>query len=167
MRATTWSSPRHARTHRPYVGTPRYVCLEVVERPSASSLIVVSGFGARAQWYRNLRATPECRISSGPLRDQRATARFLPDDEADSVLARYQDNHPKAWERLRGAIEHAVGHSVRGLPTVELSWETTQYGVGQPMCGGERAERTRDTSSHSPTHATRGISNPLVPRVSR
>ncbi|WP_134322055.1 nitroreductase family deazaflavin-dependent oxidoreductase [Cumulibacter soli] len=107
-------------------GRPRYVCLEVVERPSASSLIVVSGFGARAQWYRNLRTNPECRISSGPLRDQRATARFLPDDEADSILARYQHNHPKAWERLRGAIEHAVGHSVRGLPMVELSWETTR-----------------------------------------
>ena len=30
-------------------GVPRYVCLEVVERPSADEIVVVSGFGTGAQ----------------------------------------------------------------------------------------------------------------------
>jgi hypothetical protein len=36
-------------------------------------------------------------------------------------LDNYQTVHPKAWERLRGAIETAVGNPVDGLPMVELT----------------------------------------------
>ncbi|WP_292652137.1 nitroreductase family deazaflavin-dependent oxidoreductase, partial [Nocardioides sp.] len=46
-------------------GVPRYVCLEVVERPSEHEIVVVSGFGTEAQWYRNLQAEPACRVSIG------------------------------------------------------------------------------------------------------
>lgn len=103
-------------------GSTRYVVLEVVDKPSADTTIVVSGFGRRAQWYRNLEANPACSVTIGRHR-VRAHARFLSDEESAAVLERYQQAHPQAWKRLRGAIEHAVGHEVTGLPMVELANE--------------------------------------------
>jgi hypothetical protein len=41
-------------------------------------------------------------------------------DEASAALDRYQQAHPAAWDRLRQAIEKAVGHPVDQLPMVEL-----------------------------------------------
>ncbi len=102
-------------------GLPRYVCLEVVERPSPSVILIVSGFGERSQWYRNLKQQPECFVSVGSLRRVPAKARFVPQEEAAQVLVTYRDAHPTAWRRLRGAIEEAVGHEVEGLPMVELT----------------------------------------------
>ncbi len=104
-------------------GQPRYVCLEAVERPRADRLVVVSGFGATAQWYRNLLADPRCRVSSGRDRDVAAMARPMGEAESNEVLVRYARNHPAAWRRLRGGIEKAVGHPVEGLPMVELTLE--------------------------------------------
>lgn len=101
-------------------GKPRYVCLEIVERPSPERIVIVSGFGEKAQWYRNLRADPQCFVSTGRMRRAPATARFLSDPEAADALGRYQRQHPRDWELLRGAIEKAVGHPVQGLPMVEL-----------------------------------------------
>jgi deazaflavin-dependent oxidoreductase (nitroreductase family) len=105
-------------------GQPRYVCLEIVERPSADRIVIVSGFGERAQWYRNLQATPRCFVSTGGMRREPAVARFLTGAEAADALERYQREHPRDWELLRGAIEKAVGHPVQGLPMVELVLET-------------------------------------------
>ncbi len=101
-------------------GRARYVCLEVVSRPSRRRLIVVSGFGARAQWYRNLRAHPACRVSIGGRRDVPAEARLLTEVESAQILDEYQRVHPRAWRHLRHAIERAVGGSVHSLPMVEL-----------------------------------------------
>ncbi|MFE6509218.1 nitroreductase family deazaflavin-dependent oxidoreductase [Nocardioides sp. NPDC057767] len=101
-------------------GVARYVCLEVVERPSADEIVVVSGFGTGAQWYQNLLAEPSCRVSIGTRTRVTAQARLLSGEESAAALGRYQQAHPKAWQRLRGAIETAVGHEVDGLPMVNL-----------------------------------------------
>jgi len=101
-------------------GQPRYVCLEIVERPAAERIVIVSGFGERAQWYRNLRADPHCFVSTGRMRRAPAVARFLTGGEASAALERYQHEHPRDWDMLRGVIEKAVGHPVEALPMVEL-----------------------------------------------
>lgn len=102
-------------------GQPRYVCLEVVDHPSAHTYVIVSGFGDHAQWYRNLKAQPACRISTGKQTRQPATARFMDTREATSVLVSYQAEHPFAWKRLKDAIEHATGRPLVTLPMVELT----------------------------------------------
>jgi deazaflavin-dependent oxidoreductase (nitroreductase family) len=104
-------------------GQARYVCLEVVDRPRPDRIVIVSGFGERAEWYRNLRADPACFVSVGRLRRVPARARFMTPAEAAAALDRYQRAHPQAWERLRQAIEKAVGHPVGQLPMVELLLE--------------------------------------------
>ena len=102
-------------------GRPRYVCLEIVERPAPDRLVIVSGFGERAQWYRNLQADPRCFVSTGRMRRVPAAARFLTETEAAQAIERYRLAHPRDWETLRGAIEKAVGHPVQGRPMVELT----------------------------------------------
>ncbi len=102
-------------------GQARYVCLEVVERPAADRMIIASGFGTRAQWYRNLLADPRCRLSSGRHRDVAAIARPMNETESDQALAHYAQDHPAAWRRLRAGIEKAGGHPVDRLPMVELT----------------------------------------------
>ena len=104
-------------------GQARYVCLEVVDRPRPDRIVVVSGFGEQAEWYRNLRADPACFVSVGRRRRVPAQARFMAPAEAAITLDRYRRAHPGAWERLRQAIEKAVGHPVGQLPMVELLLE--------------------------------------------
>ncbi len=106
-------------------GRARYVCLEVVDRPTAETVVVVSGFGQRAQWYRNLMANPACFVSIGRQQRLPAHARLMSDAEAASALGRYQRAHPRAWGRLRDVIERAVGHPVDRLPMVELTLLTS------------------------------------------
>lgn len=97
----------------------RFVCLEVVERPAADVFVLVSGFGKRAQWYRNLVASPQCWITVGRTR-RPARATMLSDAESAEVLSRYATSHPRAWATLRGVIEEAVGHRVDVLPAVRI-----------------------------------------------
>lgn len=102
-------------------GEARFVCLEVVGRPAADRIVVVSGFGREAHWYRNLLAEPRCAVSIGRRRQAAATARFMTSAESHDALATYQREHPQAWAHLRGVIEQAVGHPVTELPLVELT----------------------------------------------
>lgn len=102
-------------------GLPRYVCLEVVEHPDARTLLVVSGFGEKAEWYRNLRAHPRCFVSWSRVRRAPATARFLPEAESRATLERYAARYPASWRMLRGTIEKAVDAAVDTLPMVALT----------------------------------------------
>ena len=70
-------------------GARRYVVLEVVGHPAPDTYVVASGFGGRAQWFRNLTANPRVRISITGHGPRPATARRLPAAEADAVLADY------------------------------------------------------------------------------
>lgn len=101
-------------------GTSRYVALEVVEHPSTGEYVVVSGFGLKAQWYRNIQADPRVRVSTGLRRNAPATATPMTESESTAALDHYAQQHPKAWEKLRATIEHAVGRPVDTLPMVRL-----------------------------------------------
>lgn len=111
-------------------GQARFVCLEVVDRPTPERVVIVSGFGERADWYRNLLADQACFVSVGRLQRVPARARFMTSVEASAALARYQRAHPKAWDRLRRAIEKAAGHPVDQLPMVELLLDLAPAGAG-------------------------------------
>jgi deazaflavin-dependent oxidoreductase (nitroreductase family) len=99
-------------------GAPRYVVLEVVDRPGPGEYIIVSGFGTTAQWYRNVQADPQVRLWVGWSRATRATATAMSTGESAAALERYVERHPKAWNSLRDTIEHATGAPVNTLPMV-------------------------------------------------
>jgi deazaflavin-dependent oxidoreductase (nitroreductase family) len=88
-------------------GRVRHVVLECVLRPASDQLVVASGFGRRAQWYRNLEANPAVRVSSGGLRNRPARAELLAREESDALLRQYARQHGAALRRLTDAIATA------------------------------------------------------------
>jgi deazaflavin-dependent oxidoreductase (nitroreductase family) len=90
-------------------GARRYVVLEIIDHPHPGSYVVVSGFGTKAQWYRNIRANPHVRIWLTSHRPAPATARPLNHDEAAAALTAYATRHPRAWAALKPVLETTLG----------------------------------------------------------
>ena len=96
-------------------GEPRYAVVEIVER-EGRVVRVASGFGTRAQWYRNLRANGV----AGGVRREHVAVDLLDDVASDTVLDRYRAAHPDAWLRLKNAMGVAQGGDAR-IPIVEFT----------------------------------------------
>lgn len=114
-------------------GTRRYVVLEVFGHPAPDIYLVVSGFGTRAQWYRNLRANPSARVWVRGWRALPATAELLSDPDADAALDAYVALHPKAWEKLRSVVENTLGRTIeRGsdIPVIALRLDLFDGRIG-------------------------------------
>ena len=90
-------------------GTRRYVVLEVVEHPSPGTYLVVSGFGDRAQWFRNIRANRQVRVRTLSRGPAPATARILPQAEAAAALTAYSARHPRAWAGIKPVLQGTLG----------------------------------------------------------
>lgn len=90
-------------------GARRYVVLEVVQHPRPSAYIVVSGFGDRAQWFRNIRANPQVRVYALSRSPAPATARILPQEEATAALTAYSGRHPRAWAAMKPVLQDTLG----------------------------------------------------------
>lgn len=101
-------------------GAWRFVVLEVVERPSRDSYVVASGFGADAQWYRNVRADPRVGVSVGFGLSRPARAVPLDEAEVAETLERYRRDRPRTWAVLKSTIESATGRPVASLPMVRF-----------------------------------------------
>lgn len=110
-------------------GLPREVVLEVFGHSTPDTYIVPSGFGERAQWFRNVQANPRVRVSAAGRRPAPATARVLGQEEADRALAAYQCKHPRAWENFKPVVEETLGSRISdthtALPMVELKLDPT------------------------------------------
>lgn len=105
-------------------GALRQVVLEVVGHPTPDTYIVVSGFGHEAQWFRNLRADPRIRVSVAFRRSAAGTARQLDQEEADAAITAYAAKHPRAWKKMKPALEDTLGAAISeshtALPMMEL-----------------------------------------------
>nr|WP_030363661.1 nitroreductase family deazaflavin-dependent oxidoreductase [Streptomyces alboflavus] len=108
-------------------GRRRQVVLEVVAHDSRhGTWTVASGFGPKADWYRNLRQHPRTVIQFGNRR-YAVTARFLSPDQSADAMARYESRHP--WlAQILGAVtplptngnEESFREAARSLPFVRL-----------------------------------------------
>lgn len=105
-------------------GLPRYAALEVVGHSPPDTYVVASGFGRKAQWFRNIEANPRVRVYTGSRAPRAGIARVLSTAEADRALAAYRTRHPRAWERMRPVLEQTLGVPITDtdtpLPLVEL-----------------------------------------------
>ncbi|GAA1791885.1 nitroreductase family deazaflavin-dependent oxidoreductase [Agromyces lapidis] len=101
-------------------GERRYAVIEAAERESADRIVVASGFGPTAQWYRNLQAEPRCGVSIGWRRRVPARAELLDTAESRAMLERYARDHPKAWAVLHRSIVEATGDADPEIPMVRL-----------------------------------------------
>lgn len=98
-------------------GLRRYVVLEVVDHPSPSRFVVVSGFGDRAQWFRNVEANPQARVYLGSRPPAAATAHRLDADASAASMRRYAHAHPRSWAKLRPVLEQTLGTRIDELGT--------------------------------------------------
>lgn len=114
-------------------GARRYAVLEVVDRPARDVVVIASGFGERAQWYRNLEADPRCLVSVGARSDVPALAVLLPDDESAAALERYAARYPRSWRELRRAITDATGDPRSRIPIVRLDLLGIPLEPGAPL----------------------------------
>jgi deazaflavin-dependent oxidoreductase (nitroreductase family) len=105
-------------------GRARYVVLEIIDHPAPDSYVVASGFGAKAQWFRNIRANPQVRVWVGSHSPRPASAHLLDQQSTDRVLTAYRLNRPKAWEQFKPILEETLGQPITDtdtpLPMVEL-----------------------------------------------
>jgi deazaflavin-dependent oxidoreductase (nitroreductase family) len=105
-------------------GGRRNVVLEVVGHPRPDSYLVASGFGEKAQWFRNIQVNPHVRVYVGSRSPSSAIARILTQQESDRALRDYVSRHPRAWNRFKPVLERTLGSSIAetntALPIVEL-----------------------------------------------
>ncbi len=95
-------------------GRPHTVVLEVLRHdPPSGEHVVISGFGHRADWLRNLEAGGPAAVTVGrttfPVRH-----RVLDTDTAVAVLADYERRNRFAGPVLRRVLSALVGRPYRG-----------------------------------------------------
>ncbi|MFJ6689059.1 nitroreductase family deazaflavin-dependent oxidoreductase [Streptomyces sp. NPDC091294] len=108
-------------------GLDRRVALEVVAyEPDAPAWTVASGFGPRADWYRNLREQPKTVLQFGN-RHHAVTARFLAPEEGAALMEEYGARHPRTARRLCAFMRlpadgsaTALRRAGRAIPFVRL-----------------------------------------------
>jgi deazaflavin-dependent oxidoreductase (nitroreductase family) len=76
----------------------RETVLEVILHDSTNrECVVLSAWGKKADWYRNLQKTPAVEVQTGSER-YRPVQRFLSPEEAYAALTHYESHHPwAAW----------------------------------------------------------------------
>jgi deazaflavin-dependent oxidoreductase (nitroreductase family) len=90
-------------------GLKREVVLEVVAIRD-HSVFVASGWGDSADWYQNVLQHPEVTIQIGSKR-RAAISEAVSVDEARSLLASYEAEHPKTFRRLGKFMLDVPGES--------------------------------------------------------
>ena len=81
-------------------GIPRQVVIEVVKHnKETKTYYVVSGWGEKADWYRNIRKTPQVTVQSGGRKFQ-TEAEFVPVEKAIEIVNTYAHEHPIAFNEL-------------------------------------------------------------------
>lgn len=103
-------------------GQARYAVVEAAERPEPGVYVVVSGFGTQAQWFQNVMADPNVRISVGWRYRRPARARRLGVAEARGVLERYALEHPRAWRTLKPIVEASADRDPNGPDPVVVEF---------------------------------------------
>jgi deazaflavin-dependent oxidoreductase (nitroreductase family) len=96
-------------------GQVRQTALEVVRSdPATHTYVVVSAWGERADWYRNLRARPALAVQVG--REQFVPVhRFLTPDEVYAELLDYRRRHPWLLKGMAAWLGFPLGGSDAAL----------------------------------------------------
>jgi len=123
-------------------GGPRRVVLEVIGRDeTGGGWVIASAWGPRAQWLRNLEASPEAEVRVGARRFA-ARAERLSERDGAARLAAYARRHPWAYRLFIGPL--LLGRRARGGDdeVVELA-RAIPIVIVRPRNAGP-SERVRD-----------------------
>ncbi|MEO8956378.1 MAG: nitroreductase family deazaflavin-dependent oxidoreductase [Ktedonobacteraceae bacterium] len=99
-------------------GSLHQTVVEVVHYdPSTQECIVMSGYGAQSDWYRNIQSRPAREVQVGRER-YRPQQRLLSAEETLAVLAEYQRHHPWGFRELMHLVGYAYDGTPEGLRTI-------------------------------------------------
>ncbi len=105
-------------------GLPRQAALGYGEDERTHELLVSAGWAGKTDWFRNLRANPQCTVQAGRTRFP-AVARIWPEDEAIAHLRTFIPQNPYAprmWSHLLGEDigldEESLRKVVQAFPVV-------------------------------------------------
>ncbi len=97
-------------------GEPRQTVLEVLAyRPAIREAVVLSGFGANANWLRNIEANHQAGVTIG-TRSFDADPRILDPIEAAAVLADYERRNRIAAPLVRAVLSRLLSWRYAGSP---------------------------------------------------
>lgn len=83
-------------------GLPHETVIEVVRYEKATdTYYAVSGWGEKADWYQNIRKSPQVTIQAGG-RKFHAVAEFIPLEKATKIMEDYAREHSLAFSELSG-----------------------------------------------------------------
>lgn len=110
-------------------GLSRQAVLEIISHnDQTGEVIVASGWGTTANWYRNLHHAPALGVRVGRRRTLAPQHRFLDEGEALTVYAAFQQRHPitarlgARWAGLTyGTSEPAQARLVQAMPMVAFA----------------------------------------------
>lgn len=89
-------------------GLLRETVLEVVRYdPARRESVVLSGWGEKADWYRNIRASPALEIRTGAERYV-PEQRFLAPEENHAVIREYARRHPLAYRLFARLLSYPL-----------------------------------------------------------
>jgi deazaflavin-dependent oxidoreductase (nitroreductase family) len=80
-------------------GAARYAVLEVIHH-GPHEVVLVSGYGQRSQWFRNVQADPAVRVWTAGLRAVPARAEILSSGDSLEQLNEYRTRHRRAATTL-------------------------------------------------------------------
>ncbi len=87
----------------------RETVLEVIlYEPATRESVVLSAWGEKADWYRNVVATPALEVRTGGQRYV-PEQRFLAPDENHAMLADYRRRHPLAFRIFARVFGYPLG----------------------------------------------------------
>lgn len=93
-------------------GVRRQTVLEVVRYEGSNrTCIVASGWGDKAQWFKNIVANPDVEVTIG-TRTHRARARWMRREEVERELREYARRHPRVEKQLARFL---LGRPSQGL----------------------------------------------------
>ena len=89
-------------------GLPRQTVLEIIRHDKENNTIfVVSGWGEKSDWYRNIKKTPEVTIQVG-FRHLDAIAERLPLEDAEREILDYARRYPRMLRSLARVMGYHV-----------------------------------------------------------
>lgn len=97
-------------------GRRRQTVLEVIHyNPKTKECIVIAGWGAQSDWYRNIQIQPAVLVQVGRLR-YRPQQRLLSSEETLAILQEYPRYHPFRARFLLPVLARLVGVAYDGTP---------------------------------------------------
>ncbi len=97
-------------------GCLRQTVLEVIHYdPTTQECIVMAGYGAQSDWYRNIQAQPAIEVQVGRQR-YRPQQHLLSAEETLHILEEYPRRHPWRFRVLLPLLTRMAGYTYDGTP---------------------------------------------------